>query len=353
MCSELLTQFLNSVQNIKMEKQHYFFGVDVSKATLDIAVVREGEVVLESKVDNDSGSVSKFINTAKKSLSITAEQITVCLEHTGVYGLPLLHVLDKAKIKICVEPALQIKQSQGMTRGKNDQIDARRIAQYAFKNRMELRYWKPQRAVLQKLQALLSLRDRLVKIKVQLEVPIEELTGFLDEDIAKSMASSSKTAIKGIEKNLEGVEKEIDELVRKDDTLNTLFKRASSVPGIGKITGLYMIVASGEFQRIKEAKQFACYAGVAPFEHQSGTSIRGKSRVSKMANTTMKKLLHLAAMSAIKWCDELKAYYLRKVAEGKNKMAVINAVRNKLITRVFTCIKQEREYQKTPPIALV
>lgn len=335
-----------------MERQHYFFGVDVSKATLDIAVVREGEVILENKIANENGAISKFINTAKKSLSITAEQMTVCLEHTGIYGLPLLHVLDKAKIQICVEPALQIKQSQGMTRGKTDQVDARRIAQYAFKNRMELRYWKPQRAVLQKLQALLSLRDRLVKVKVQLEVPIEELTGYLDEDIAKSMASSSKTAIKGIEKNLEGVEKEIDELVRKDDTLNSLFKRATSVPGIGKITGLYMIVSSGEFERIKEAKQFACYAGVAPFEHTSGTSIRGRSRVSRMANMTMKRLLHLAAMSAIQWCDELRAYYTRKVAEGKNKMAVINAVRNKLITRVYACIKHQKLYEKTPQTVL-
>ena len=335
-----------------MEKQQYFLGVDVSKATLDIAVVKEGEVVLESKILNENKAISKFLNETRRALSISADQMTFCLEHTGIYGLHLLHVLDKAKIRICVEPALQIKQSQGMTRGKNDQVDARRIALYAFKNRLELRYWKPQRVVLQKLQALLSLRDRLIKVKVQLEVPIEELTGFLDEDIAKSIASSSKATIKGIEKDLQGVEKEIDELVRKDDTLNTLFKRATSVPGVGKITGLHMIVATGEFERIKEAKQFACYSGVAPFEHQSGTSLRSKPRVSRMANMTMKRLLHMAAMSAIQCCQEIRAYYLRKVAEGKNKMAVINAVRNKLITRVFACIKQQRLYQKNTQTAL-
>lgn len=324
----------------------------MSKATLDIAIVREGELVMEGKVGNDRKAIGKFLTQTKKSLSMSSDQMTVCLEHTGVYGLPLLHLLDQMKVRICVEPALQIKQSQGMTRGKNDQLDARRIAQYAFKNRLELRIWKPQRTVLQKLQALLSLRDRLIKVKVQLEVPIEEITGYLDEDIAKSVASANKAAIKGIEKDLKSVEKEIDQLVNKDDTLNTLFKRATSVPGIGKITGLYMIVASGEFERIKEAKQFACYAGVAPFEHQSGTSIRGRSRVSKMANMTMKKLLHLAAMSAVQWCDELRSYYLRKVAEGKNKMAVINAVRNKLITRVYSCIKHKKLYDKSPQIAL-
>jgi transposase len=113
-----------------------------------------------------------------------------------------------------------------------------------------------------------------------------------------------------------------------------------------------MIVASGEFERIKEAKQFACYSGVAPFEHQSGTSLRGRSRVSRMANMNMKRLLHLAAMSAIKYSEEMRVYYLRKVSEGKNKMSVLNAVRNKLITRVYACIKQQRLYEKLPQTAL-
>jgi transposase len=333
--------------------EEFFLGVDVSKAKLDVAVIKEGTMVLESSIPNNLKSIRKFFKETKKSLSMSSEQMTVCLEHTGIYGFVLLDLLQQMKVRVCVEPATQIKQSQGMTRGKNDQIDARRIAQYAFKNRHELRLWKPQRPVLQKLQALLSLRDRLVKVKVQLETPIQEVTGYLDADIAKSLATSSKTAIKGIEKDLERVEREIEKLVGSDDNLKTQFKQATSVPGVGKITGLYMIVATGEFERIREAKQFACYAGVAPFEHQSGTSIRGRTRVSKKANMTMKKLLHLAAMSAIKCCQELREYYLRKVAEGKNKMLVLNAVRNKLITRVFACIKQQKLYTKTTQTALV
>ena len=107
-----------------------------------------------------------------------------------------------------------------------------------------------------------------------------------------------------------------------------------------------VIIATGEFTRITDTKKFACYAGVAPFEHTSGSSIRGKTRVSKMANMAMKKLLHLAAISAIQYCEEIKTYYERKVLAGKNRMSVINAVRNKLITRIFMCVKQERIYQK-------
>lgn len=335
-----------------MEKQEYFFGVDVSKATLDIAVVKDGEVVLEAKTDNKTSAIRKLFRDAKKSLSMNSDQMRVCLEHTGIYGFILLDVLNQMKVRICVEPALQIKQSQGMTRGKNDKVDARRIALYAFKNRLNLRVWKPQRPIMQKLQLLLSLRDRLIKVKVQLETPIQEATGYIEADIAKSLESSSKHAIKAIQKDLQRVEKEIDDLVRRDDNLKTQFKRATSVPGVGKITGLHMIVASGEFERINDPRKFACYSGVAPFEHQSGISIRGRSRVSRMANMTLKKLLHLAAMSAIQCCEEIRAYYLRKVAQGKNKMAVINAVRNKLICRVFACIKQGRLYEKTYSTAL-
>lgn len=97
------------------------------------------------------------------------------------------------------------------------------------------------------------------------------------------------------------------------------------------------------FKDINCAKQFACYSGVAPYQYGSGTSIRGKTRVSHMANKTMKTLLHsMAALVATSCNAEIKIYYERKVAEGKNKMLVLNAVRNKLIHRIFACVKQNR-----------
>jgi transposase len=127
---------------------------------------------------------------------------------------------------------------------------------------------------------------------------------------------------------------------------------ASSVTGIGKITAANIIVATGEFERIKDVKKFACYSGIAPFEHSSGSSVRGKTRVSKMANMTIKRLLHLAAMTAIQHSEELKRFYYRKIEAGKNKMSALNAVRNKLISRVFACVNNKRIYQKNYQHAL-
>ena len=91
----------------------------------------------------------------------------------------------------------------------------------------------------------------------------------------------------------------------------------------------------------------ACYAGIAPFEHTSGTSIKGRTRVSHLANKSLKTLLHMGALSAIKNSEEIGAYYRRKVEEGKPKMVVINAVRNKLVLRIWACIREDRMYEKT------
>lgn len=324
----------------------YFLGIDIAKNSFQAALTVDGVNHLETEVENNQTAIKRYFKDLKEKFRFSSDQLIVCLEHTGIYCLPVLDYLVKKGVKVCVEPALQIKQSQGMTRGKNDQVDARRIAQYAYKNRQELRFWKPQRTIIQKLKAFLVLRERLVKMKVQMETPINEGQEYIEESIRKDLVKSCRSSIQALTKDISKVEKEINALVEQDIQVKEQFQLAVSVPGIGKITALNVIVSSGEFQRISEAKKFACYAGIAPFEHKSGSSIRGKTRVSKMANMTLKKLLHLAAMSAIQSCQELKAFYQRKVAEGKNKMSVLNAVRNKLITRIFSCIKNKRMYEK-------
>jgi transposase len=334
-------------------KMDYFIGIDVSKRTLDIAMVKEGELVLEERIDNDTLSIRSFLKRLLTTLHLSVNQITVCMEHTGIYNAPALEVLWKKKINTCLQPGLQIKQSQGMTRGKNDKVDARRIAIYAFKNRHELTFWKPQRPVVQELSTLLAARERLVKVQVQLQVPLKESVGFVEPSIVRKLKVNYRRSLKSIQADLQNIETQIDQLIASDKIVSNQVKTITSIPGVGRITAINMITATEEFSKISEAKKFACYAGVAPFEHSSGSSIRGKTRVSKMANMTLKKLLHLAAMSAIQCNPELKNYYIRKVNSGKNKMSVINAVRNKLISRVFACINNDRPYEKNYQYALV
>lgn len=322
-----------------------YLGIDVSKSTLDIAVVKEAAVILEKQIQNEKSSLKLFLKELVQEFKLDHEQVVVCLEHTGIYSYRALEVLQKAGVKVCLEPALRIKQSQGMTRGKDDQVDARRIALYAYKNRESLVFWQPKRMVLQKLQALLTSRERLIKTKVQLEIPVQESAGYMEPTIARSVKAFSQPVIKAIKKELVRLEKELSALVKSDDGVKEQHGIITSVPGVGNVTALNMIIHTNEFKSIREPKKFACYAGVAPFKHESGSSIRGRNRVSKLANMTLKKLLHLGAMSAIQCSEEMRQYYQRKVQGGKNKMSVINAVRNKLISRIFACVAQQRLYQ--------
>jgi len=330
----------------------YFLGIDVSKKKFDAALTIDGKYFYEAQIENSPGTIKLFFTELKKQLS-SLKSLIVCMEHTGIYCLPLLDFLVKNKIRVSVEPALQIKQSQGMTRGKNDQVDAKRIALYALKNCENLRFWRPQRQCIQQLKALLVLRERMVKMKAQLEVPLNECAEFVARSIFKQTLVHSQRSIRALQSDIERIEKEMNKLVSIDQQLSQQYRLATSVPGVGQITALNIIVSTQEFSRIKDAKKFACYAGVAPFEHTSGSSIRGKTRVSKMANMTLKKLLHLCAMSAVQCSDELKIYYKRKVDSGKNEMSAMNAVRNKLISRVFACVKNNRMYEKVYQHGLV
>ncbi len=324
----------------------YFLGIDMSKKTLEGALTVDGKTFYQGNSDNTEMAIKAFFKEVMKKFAISHAQLIVCMEHTGIYCHPLLEFLIKNHIKVCLESSTQIKRSQGMVRGKNDKIDAQRIALYAYKNREDLTFWIPQRQVIQKLEAMLVTRDRLIRCKTELQVPIHECEEFIEKSIHNMIVKGCKSSIKMLEKDIEKIENMIQDLIKEDAQVKVKYQLATSVTGIGKITALNMIVSTGEFVRIQEAKKFACYSGVAPFEYSSGTSIRGKTRVSKLANMTIKKLLHLAAMSAIQYDDEIKLYYNRKVAEGKNKMSVINAVRNKLISRVFACRNNNRPYQK-------
>lgn len=114
---------------------------------------------------------------------------------------------------------------------------------------------------------------------------------------------------------------------------------------IGTITATQLLIATNEFKDINDRKKFACYAGVAPFTKESGL-FKGKASVSHFANKKIKTLLHLSALVAIVHNKELKTFYKRKVEEGKNKMSVLNAVRNKLVLRIFACVNQNRKYDR-------
>lgn len=325
----------------------YFIGTDVSKNELDFAVMQGKTFLFHKEVENKPEKIHAFVQELKKLAGFDLKTAVFCMEHTGIYNNPLLTYLHKKKVNVCLEAASQIKNSLGNLRGKNDRVDSMRIAEYAYKNRDELRLWEPKREVLQRLAHLSATRSRLLTAQKILKTPLNESVGFVGKAIVKLTGQVCEMTIKAVASDLKKVEEAIGKIISEDPELDRLFGLVTSVTGIGSATATQIILTTNEFKDINDPKKYACYAGVAPFVRESGV-MRGKARVSHMANKTVKTLLHLAAMTAIQYNEDLKKFYERKIIEEKkNKMSVLNAVRNKLIARIFACVNQNRKYDKS------
>ena len=329
-----------------------FIGIDVSKGTIDIALVRDSTAnsIVSTQFGNDFKGMVNLEEFIKKQKLIMDETL-FCMEHTGIYCRLLSHYLVESKYHVWLEMPVQIIRSLGIQRGKNDRIDAVRIAEYACLKKDKAVLWQPPREIVIKINDLLTLRDRLIESRKSLKQPIKEFVhaGFKETaDLIERMCSNT---LKALDKEIDQVEKELMKIINKDSNLKKLYDLATSIPGIGRITTLNLLYFTNEFTIYSNAKQLACYCGVAPFNRSSGTSVKGKPRVSSFANKRLKKLLHMVAMSTISCDAQLTQYYQRKVSEGKNGMSVLNAIRNKVLHRLCAVIKRGTPYQAEYQIA--
>ena len=324
----------------------------VSKNELDFAAVQSQKVLFHLEVSNDKKGITDFMKQLKKLTDATFENSLFCMEFTGIYNNILLNYLSEKKTSIWVENARQIKDSMGTLRGKTDKLDSIQIAQYAYKNRETPRLWSPKRDIVQELDRLTAIRLRLVNVVKILITPLTDSKGFIGKKAHKDASNACQSSIDALKKDIKNIENQIKELIQTDSKLKHLFEIITSVKGISEVTATEIIITTNEFKDIKDPKKFGCYAGCVPFE-KSSSKKNGKPKVSSIANKKMKSLLHMAALSAIQHCKELKQYYLRKVAEGKNKMLVLNNVRNKLILRVFACVNKNKKYDENYTFSLV
>jgi len=330
----------------------WFIGIDVSKQTLDITILNNNEKKMYEQIVNSDQSIKSFLKKLSEQ-KIALHDCLFCLEHTGIYNAHFLKVMEERKLAVCLESSVHIKQSGGLLRGKNDKIDSFRIALYAFKNKEFLTLWQPERIVIRHLRRLSGIRERLLNAKKQITNTIKEDKKFISKECSAQMIRCCKQSIKALQEDIKKTEDEIKKIIDSDGRLKELFSIIESVPGVGKVTATEIVINTNEFRKINNPRKYACYAGVAPFEHSSGTSVRGKTRTSKKANLKAKSLLHMTSLVAVRFSDDLREYYERKVAEGKNKMNVLNAVKNKIIHRVFACVNQKRLYDKNYKFCLV
>ena len=325
-----------------MKQYTHFFGVDVSKKTIDVTLLKDMQVT-HRQFSNDSAGINELMQWLAE-LNLSYDSALFCMEATGLYCFALTQFLAVNLIDTWIEHAAQIKKANALDRGKNDKVDSRRIALYATKNLDRLRLWKPMSSTLEKIKHLASLRERLVETKKKLTTPIKEFEEVGNVSMARLLTKTIRKSLTAIDKDLKNIEASIIHIVDEDENLKELYKLITSVVGIGFVTAINLMVYTNGFTVLKDTRKLACYCGVAPFEYSSGSSVRGKTKVHYMANKKLKCNLHMASLSAVKLDADLKAYYERKVAEGKNKMSVLNAVKNKLLARVVAVVNKGEQY---------
>lgn len=330
-----------------------FMGCDIAQDSFSFCLRDRSRIKLQGEVANNTKSIQKWLAELKRIHQVDLSTIVFCMEHTGIYGLILMRLLHQRSLMVCVEAAMNIKLSLGLQRGKNDKVDAQRIAEYAVRYTDRLKQWKPKRDVLERLQLLNGMRSRLIKARTVLTSHTQEVSRFMGKKEYSLLKKGTEESLSAISDDIKKADEEIETLIRSDENLKRLSDLVTSVDGVGMVTCAAVLVRTNEFQDIQEAKRFACTSGIAPFEHSSGKSIKGKTRVSHRAHKELKTLLHMGALGAISRKGELQDFYHRKVAQGKNKMLVLNAVRNKLIHRIFAVVRTGVMYDKNYQYGLV
>ena len=319
-----------------MNKDIKYLGIDISKDVFDVYDNNKAHY----QFTNGSSGFKKFLKLLDTN--------SICvMEATGYYHSRLAYFLLEAGIGVCVVNPLKIKRyiQMNLSKIKTDKSDAKMIQQYA-KN-CEPTLWTGQSKNQQENLQVTRMLSIYSKQSTQLKNKIhgEEVLGTP----AKGVVRSIKRSLKNLEKEIEVLEKALLENVKKEyqESL-TLLK---SIPGIGNKTALMLLVLTDGFQRFQSAKELCSYAGLTPIIRQSGTSVKGRPRISKMGNPKLRNLLFMCSFNACKYNQACKALYDRIVAKGKSKKLALIAVCNKLLKQAFSIVKNgvpfNREYKST------
>ncbi len=337
-------------------------GVDVSKEWLDVAVWTSAtrEELLTQRIDNTIAGVRGLYEQLSQVLGPvgwTLERSVLLLEHTGLYQEVLTHEWLALGGALSIIPAQRLGEKLGhdVQREKTDLHDARRLAEYGTRFADQLELWRAPREALRTLRYLQTLRERLLKVRMQLEAPLAEMAALeLPGQGPALVHALQQPLLEKLEQTIQHTQAHLDQLIEQDEELRQLFKLITSVPGIGPVTAREILITTGGFTRFApdQAKAYSRFTGVAPRRHESGKSVRKKHRSPKRSGQGLKTLLTMCARSASYHDPEIARYYERKCHEGKHHNVIINAIRNKLILRVFAVVRNQLMYQKNLNLCL-
>ena len=325
-----------------------YVGIDISKEKCNLCYRSGLDIVREEECSNEVKVLKKAFKSTLKALDAAMDEVLICAEYTGRYIYPLTIACQELDLFLWLDDPTRIKNSMGLTRGKNDAIDATRIAEYAFRYSDKAVRYAIQDATLVSMKNLLSDREFLLTDKKRYQAQLSDQKRYMAPGDFKQKNSRWKKVIKSINEQIAAIDAEIEALIAADPVLTRQKELLVSIDGVGDRIAINMIAITGGFTRFQNARQFCSFAGLTPYKYDSGTSVRSKAKISKRSNQTMKALLHMSAVNVVYKMrgGEYKEYFERKTKEGKHVMCVLNVIRAKLVHRMFPVIRRETEYTK-------
>jgi len=301
-----------------------YVGVDVSKSTLDLAIPQANGTYVHKKISNDAvgfKSILKFIPS----------DYCCVMEAASSYYMPFAYYLYANQIAVSIVNPLSVNHfcKMRMSRAKTDRKDAAMIAQYGDSETPRL--WQPKAEHLLELQQLQAVLDNLTKQKTSCSNQLEAFisSGKMSKDVNRII----RKQIAFYDKEIKAVEIKMVTITEKHHS--DLYKNLQTIPGLGKRTAMLLIVITDGFTKFENAKELVSYIGICPRLYESGTSVRGKSRICKMGMSRMRQLLYLCSMRAMSSNKACKEMYERLKQRGKNGKLALVALANKLVRQAF------------------
>lgn len=314
-----------------MDKDKKIFGIDISKDTFDVM--------------DSEGKYYQFPNNLKhfpKFLKLLGNNSHCVMEATGYYHYQLAYFLVEHSITVSVENPLAIKRfiQMRLSRIKTDKSDAKMICLYG--QQATLKPWYGYSANQLECLQMARLTETYTKqcTAYKNKIQAEEALG----SPCKAVLGSLKRSLKSLQKEMVLIEEKLTALVRSEH--QDILTRIESIPGIGRKTAIMLIVLTDGFNRFESASQLCSFSGLTPITRESGTSIRGRSRISKMGNARLRNLLFMCSFTACVHNKACREIYDRIVNKGKSKKLALIAVCNKLLKQAFAIVKSGVQYDK-------
>lgn len=309
--------------------QHAFLGIDIAKDNFHVVVI-DGDVERSNSFPNNAkglAQLDKWLRNRKLT------QVHACLEATGSYGEAVATHLHDGGHRVSIVNPARIKgfaQSE-LVRNKTDGVDAGVIARFCKAHSPEP--WTPPAPEIRALQSLTRRLSSLIEARQQ-EVNRVQVPGTVD-----AVVVSIQAHVEHLDAQIIALEQQIRDHIDRHPLLRERHDLLTSIPGIASKTAVRILGELPGVEQFASAKQVSAFAGLSPQQHQSGKSVRGKTRLSKKGNPRLRSALYFPAVSAIKHNPLIKAFADRLRSAGKSNMVIIGAVMRKLLHIAYGILK--------------